>query len=239
MPKKLAAEFTGTFMLVSAICGCAMISFGFGGPGAGGSGILGVSFGAGISVMAMIYAVGPVSGGHFNPAVTLGFWAAGRFPVRDIVPYIIAQVIGGSVAAMVFYIVLSSKIDWSPGDFASNGYGAHSPGGFSMVAALLTEVVQTALFVFVFLAVTRSKAPVGFAPIAVGLTLAMMHIMSIPVANTSLNPARSTATALFAEGWALQQLWLFWVAPIAGGIVGGALDRWLDTVDDAVRRATN
>lgn len=223
-------------MLVSAICGCAMISAAV--PDVG-SGILGVALGVGLAVTAMAYAVGPISGGHFNPAVTLGVWAAGRFDAKGIIPYIAAQVIGGGAAALVFFIILSSKVGWTPGDFASNGYGEHSPGGYSMLAALITEVVQTALFVFVVLAVTRHKTPAGFAPLAIGLTLAAMHLMSIPVANTSLNPARSTATALFAEGWALQQLWLFWVAPIAGGIIGGALDRWLGAVDDDVRRVTN
>ncbi len=236
VPKKLAAEFIGTFMLVSAVCGCAMISAGV--PGVG-SGILGVALGVGLTVTAMAYAVGPISGGHFNPAVTFGVWAAGRFPAKDIAPYVIAQVIGGAAAALVFYIILSSKAGWTPGGVASHGYGANSPGGFSMGAALITEVMQTALFVFVILTVTRPKTPAGFAPLAIGLTLAVMHIMSIPVANTSLNPARSTATALFADGWALQQLWLFWVAPVAGGMIGGALDRWLGPVEDEVRRVTN
>ena len=234
LPKVLAAEFMGAFVWVAAVCGFSMISFG----GAGGSGPLGVAFGVGLSVMVMAYTVGPISGGHFNPAVTLGIWAAGRFRAKGIAPYIIAQVIGGAAAALVFYIILSSQAGWSPGGFASNGYGAHSPRGFSMAAALITELVQTAFVVFVILQVTRPKAPAGVAPIAVGLTLAAMHIISIPVTNTSLNPARSTATALFAEGWALEQLWLFWVAPIAGGLIGGTLDRWLGPVGDYERQST-
>ena len=235
MSSKLMAEFFGTFWLVLGGCGSAVLAAGVADVGIGW---LGVSFAFGLTVLTMAYAVGHISGGHFNPAVTLGAWAAGRFGARGIAPYIIAQVIGGVAAALVLFIVLSSKAGWSPDGFASNGYGAHSPGGFSMAAALITEAVQTALVVFVFLKVTRPTTPAGFAPIAIGVTLAAMHVMSIPVANTSLNPARSTASALFAEGWALQQLWLFWVAPIAGGIIGGLLDRWLSPAgDDAGRVA--
>lgn len=221
---KLLAEVIGTFTLVAAVCGAALISAAV--PEVG-SGILGVAFAVGLSVAVMAYAVGPISGGHFNPAVTAGVFAAGRFPAKDVVPYIIAQVIGGALAALVFYIVLSTKAGFVPGGFASNGYGEHSPGGFSMGAAFLVETIQTALFVFVICRVTRPVGGSGVAAaLAIGLTLTLMHIMSIPVANTSVNPARSTATALFADPWALQQLWLFWVAPILGGVIGGVVDKY-------------
>lgn len=226
--KKLLAEAIGTFALVSAICGATMISFDALG---GGAGIAGVAFAAGLSVAAMACAVGPVSGGHFNPAVTCGLYAAGRFPAKNIIPYTLAQVVGGTLAALVFYIILSSKIGWTPGGFASNGYGAHSPGGYSASAGFLTEVIQTALFIFVICRVTRGNGGAGvMAALIIGLTLAAMYIMSIPVTNTSLNPARSTATALFAEPWALQQLWMFWVAPLIGGAIGGITDRFFGEV---------
>ena len=229
MTNKLLAEAIGTFTLVSAVCGAALISAAV--PGVG-SGILGVALAVGLAVMGMAYAVGPISGGHFNPAVTLGLTAAGRFPAKDIVPYVIAQVVGGTLAAVFFYLVLSGKADFAVGDFASNGYGEHSPGGFSMGSAFVTELVQTALFIFVICRVTRGKGGAGaLVPVAIGLTLTLMHIMSIPVANTSVNPARSTATALVAGGWALQQLWLFWVAPIAGGVIGGLVDKYLGDAD--------
>lgn len=216
--QKLFAEAIGTFMLVAAVLGGALIS----GNAAG----LGVALCIGLSVMAMAYAVGPVSGGHFNPAVTLGLVAAGRFPTRDILPYWIAQVVGGVLAAIFFAIVLKLKGDL-PAGFASNGYGEHSGGGYPLLAALLMEVVQTALFIFVIARVTRANGAGIMAPVAIGLTLGAMHIMSIPVANTSLNPARSIATAVIEGGWALTQLWLFIVAPLAGGAIGGALDKWL------------
>ena len=221
---RLLAEVIGTFTLVAAVLGAALISFGALG---GGSGILGVAIAVGLAVMGMAYAVGPVSGGHFNPAVTLGLYSAGRFEARDTLPYIIAQLFGGALAAVFFYIVLSSKAGFTAGDFASNGYGEHSPAGFSLLACFITEVVQTLLFVFVICRVTRANGAGLMAPVAIGLTLTLMHIMSIPVANTSLNPARSTATAIIAGGWALQQLWLFWLAPLIGGILGGLLDKSL------------
>jgi aquaporin Z len=221
---RLLAEVIGTFTLVAAVLGAALISFGALG---GGAGILGVAIAVGLAVMGMAYAVGPISGGHFNPAVTLGLYSAGRFEARDIIPYIVAQLVGGALAAVFFYIVLSSKAGFTAGDFASNGYGEHSPAGFSLLACLITEVVQTLLFVFVICRVTRANGAGIMAPVAIGLTLTLMHIMSIPVANTSLNPARSTATAIIAGGWALQQLWLFWVAPVVGGILGGLLDKSL------------
>jgi aquaporin Z len=215
---KLFAEAIGTFLLVSAVLGGALVS----GNAAG----LGVAFAVGIAVMAMAWAVGPISGGHFNPAVTLGLVAAGRFESKNVPGYVIAQVAGGVLAALFFAIILGSKGALPPG-FASNGYGEHSGGGFPMIAALLMEVVQTALFIFVICRVTRKDGAGNLAPVAIGLTLCLMHIMSIPVANTSLNPARSIATAVVEGGWALQQLWLFIVAPLAGGAIGGVIDKAL------------
>jgi aquaporin Z len=217
--RRLSAELIGTFMLVSAVLGGAVVS----GNAAG----LGVAFTVGLSVMVMAYAVGPVSGGHFNPAVTIGLATAQRFDPKDIVPYVLAQLAGGILAAIVFYVILSGKSDFAAGGYASNGYGAHSPGGYSVVSGFLTEIVLTAIFVFIIARVTRVKEGAGImAPLAIGLTLTVMHLISIPITNTSLNPARSTATALFAESWALQQLWLFWIAPLAGGAIGGLLDRY-------------
>lgn len=228
---KLIAELIGTFTLVAAVLGAALVSFsGIPAGGGGGSGLLGIAFAVGLAVMGMAYAVGPISGGHFNPAVTLGLWSAGRFDTKDIIPYIIAQVIGGFLAGLFFYILLSTKAGFTAGGFASNGYGEHSPAGFSFLACLLAEIVQTFLFVLVICRVTRANGAGALAPVAIGLTLTLMHIMSIPVAGTSLNPARSTATAIFADGWALQQLWLFWVAPIIGGLIAGFVDKaWGDT----------
>jgi aquaporin Z len=219
---KLAAELIGTFTLVAAVLGAALVSFSALG---GGSGILGVALAVGLAVMGMAYAMGPISGGHFNPAVTIGLWAAGRFEAKSIIPYVVAQLVGGVLAALFFYIMLSAKTDFAAGGFASNGYGEHSPAGFSLFSALLAEIVQTFLFVLVICRTTRRHDADILAPIAIGLTLTLMHIMSIPIANTSLNPARSTATAIFADGWALQQLWLFWVAPIVGGVLAGLLDK--------------
>lgn len=217
--KKLLAEAIGTFMLVAAVCGGAIVS----GNAAG----LGVAFAVGLAVMSMIYAMGPVSGGHFNPAVTVGLAVAGRFEPRNIPAYVVAQVVGGALAALVFYVVLSTKADFQPLGFASNGYGEHSGGGYSLFAAAIMEVVQTALFALIILRVTRPAGGAGImAPVAIGLALTVMHIMSIPIANTSLNPARSTATALFADGWALQQLWLFWIAPLIGGAIAGLADNY-------------
>jgi aquaporin Z len=217
--RRLAAELIGTFMLVGAVLGAAVVS----GNAAG----LGVAFAIGLSVMAMIYAVGPISGGHFNPAVTVGLWAAGRFEPARIIPYVLAQLAGGILAALFFYVVLSGKADFTVGGYASTGYGEHSAGGFSLLGALLSEIVFTAIFVLIIARVTRPNEGAGLmAPVAIGLTLTAMHLISIPISNTSLNPARSTATALFAQGWALEQLWLFWVAPLAGGAIGGLLDRY-------------
>jgi len=206
-------------MLVSAVLGGAVVS----GNAAG----LGVPFAVGLSVMVMIYAVGPISGGHFNPAVTIGFTAAQRFDAKDIVPYVLAQLAGGILAAIVFFVILSGKTGFAAGGYASNGFGAHSPGGYNVVSAFLAELILTAVFVLIIARVTRAKGGAGLmAPVAIGLALTVMHLISIPITNTSVNPARSTATALFAEGWALQQLWLFWVAPLAGGAIGGLLDRF-------------
>jgi aquaporin Z len=215
---KLIAEAIGTFMLVAAVLGAALIS----GNAAG----LGVALCIGFTVMAMIYAVGPISGGHFNPAVTLGLAVAGRFENRQILPYWAAQVAGGVLAAVFFAIVIKAKGDL-PAGFAANGYGEHSGGGYPMISALLMELVQTALFIFVIARVTRHNGAGNLAPVAIGLTLAALHIMSIPVANTSVNPARSIATAVIEGGWALQQLWLFIVAPLVGGAIGGAIDKVL------------
>lgn len=215
-------------MLVAAICGATMISFDAIG---GGSGIMGVALAAGLSVAVMGYAVSSVSGGHFNPAITCGLFAAGRFPMRSILPYVAAHVIGGALAALMFYIILSSKIGWTPGSFASNGFGEHSPGGYSASAGFAAEAVLTALFVFIFCRVTRDKGGAGImAPLVIGLTFAALHIASLPITGTSLNPARSTAAALFAESWAVQQLWMFWLAPILGGVAGGIADRTVGDV---------
>jgi aquaporin Z len=224
---RLLAEVIGTFTLVAAVLGAALVSFSALG---GGSGILGVAIAVGLAVMGMVYAMGPISGGHFNPAVTLGLWSAGRFDARDVVPYLAAQVVGGLLAGLFFYIMLTTKADFNAGGFASNGYGALSPAGFSLFAALLAEIVQTFLFVLVICRVTRANGAGALAPVAIGLTLTLMHIMSIPIANTSLNPARSTATVFFANDWGpLQQLWLFWVAPIIGGVLAGFVDKnWGD-----------
>jgi aquaporin Z len=217
--RPLAAELIGTFMLVASVLGAAVVS----GNAAG----LGVAFAIGLTVMAMIYALGPVSGGHFNPAVTLGFVTAGRFDPKDIIPYVLAQLAGGILAALFFYLILSWKPGFLAQGYASTGYGEHSAGGFTLPGAFLSEILFTAIFVLVIARVTRAKGGAGsMAPLAIGMTLTSMHLISIPISNTSLNPARSTATALFADSWALKQLWLFWVAPLAGGAIGGFMDRW-------------
>jgi aquaporin Z len=221
--KKLSAEFFGTFWLVLGGCGSAVLAAGF--PELG-IGFVGVSLAFGLTVLTMAYAVGHVSGAHFNPAVTVGLAAAGRIGWSTVPGYIVAQVLGGVAAALVLYLIVSGKADFAGvGGFASNGFGEHSPGKFSMMSALITEVVLTAMFLVVILGVTHKNAPAGFAPLAIGLALTLIHLISIPVTNTSVNPARSTAVALFAEPWALQQLWLFWVAPIAGGIIGALVHK--------------
>jgi aquaporin Z len=223
--KKYAAELIGTFWLVLGGCGSAVISAGF--PNVG-IGLLGVALAFGLTVVTMAYAIGHISGCHLNPAVTVGLVAGGRFPASDVVPYIVAQVVGGLIAGAVLYIIASGApgFDLAKG-FASNGYGEHSPGGYSLLAALVTEVVMTAMFLFIIMGATHGKAPAGFAPLAIGLGLTLIHLISIPVTNTSVNPARSTGVAVFAGGWALGQLWLFWVAPLLGGAIGGALYKWL------------
>ena len=218
MGKRLGAEFLGTFWLVFGGCGSAVLAAAF--PGLG-IGFMGVALAFGLTVLTMAYAVGHISGGHFNPAVSVGLVAGGRFAAADLVPYVIAQVLGALVAAGVLYLIASGKPGFAPGGFASNGFGDLSPGGYSMQAALICEIVMTFFFVLVIMGATDGRAPAGFAPIAIGLTLTLIHLVSIPVTNTSVNPARSTGVALFASTAALSQLWLFWVAPIIGGALGG------------------
>ena len=228
--KKLAAEFVGTFWLVLGGCGSAVLAAKF--PEVG-IGLVGVSLAFGLTVLTMAYAIGHVSGGHFNPAVTVGLFVGGRTPAGDVIPYIIAQVIGAIVAAGLLYLIASGKAGFSiSGGLASNGYGEHSPGNYSLIAGLIIEIILTAGFLFVIMGATDGRAPAGFAPLAIGLALTLIHLVSIPVTNTSVNPARSTGPALFVGGWALAQLCLFWLAPILGGIIGGAAYRWLMT--DAV-----
>jgi aquaporin Z len=223
--KKLAAEAIGTFWLTFGGCGSAVLAAAF--PQVG-IGLLGVSLAFGLTVLTMAYSLGHISGCHLNPAVTVGLWAGGRFPAGSVLPYIVAQVIGAVIGAGVLYIIASGAagFDVAKG-MASNGYAAHSPGGYTLMASALCEVVMTMMFLFVIMGSTHGKAPAGFAPIAIGLALTLIHLVSIPVTNTSVNPARSTGPALFVGGWALAQLWLFWVAPIVGGILGGVLYRWI------------
>ncbi|MGO4564122.1 aquaporin Z [Rhizobium sp. 2YAF20] len=220
MQKKLIAEFLGTFWLVFGGCGSAVLAAGF--PDLG-IGFAGVALAFGLTVLTMAYAVGGISGGHFNPAVSLGLTVAGKFPASSLVPYIVTQVVGAIAAAAVLYLVASGKAGFELGGFAANGYGEHSPGGYSLVSALVIEVVLTAFFLIVILGSTSGRVPAGFAPLAIGLALTLIHLISIPVTNTSVNPARSTGQALFVGGWALQQLWLFWLAPLVGGALGGII----------------
>jgi aquaporin Z len=222
---RLAAEVFGTFWLVFGGCGSAVLAAGF--PGLG-IGFVGVSLAFGLTVLTMAYGVGHISGGHFNPAVTLGLWAGGRFSIGEIIPYWIAQVVGAALAAAVLYLIASGKAGFDlAGGFASNGFGDHSPDKYPLLSALVAEVVLTFFFLLVILGSTDKRAPAGFAPIAIGLALTLIHLISIPVTNTSVNPARSTGPALFVGGWALAQLWLFWVAPLIGGAVAGFVYRWL------------
>lgn len=223
--KRYVAEAIGTFWLTFAGCGSAVLAAAF--PQVG-IGLTGVSLAFGLTVVSMAYSVGHVSGCHLNPAVTVGLAAGGRFPVKDILPYVVSQVVGAIAAAALLKMIASGAagFDVSAG-FASNGFGDHSPGHYSMMAALVMEVVMTAVFLFVIMGSTHGKAPAGFAPLAIGLALTLIHLVSIPVTNTSVNPARSTGPAIFVGGWALEQLWLFWVAPLAGGAIGGALYKWL------------
>jgi aquaporin Z len=218
LSKRMGAEALGTFWLVLGGCGSAVLAAGF--PGLG-IGFAGVALAFGLTVLTMAYAIGHISGCHLNPAVTLGLATAGRFPKSEILPYWIAQVVGGTVAAGVLYLIATGKAGADIGSFAANGYGEHSPGLFSMNAALISEVVMTFMFVIVILGATDKRAPAGFAPIAIGLCLTLIHLISIPVTNTSVNPARSTSQAIFVGGWALQQLWLFWLAPLVGALLAG------------------
>lgn len=224
MGKRLGAEFLGTFWLVFGGCGSAVLAAAF--PQLG-IGFMGVALAFGLTVLTMAYAVGHISGGHFNPAVSIGLFAGGRFAAADLVPYLIAQVLGAIAAAGVLYLIASGKPGFAAGGFASNGFGDLSPGGYSMQAALICEIVMTFFFVFVIMGSTDGRAPGGFAPIAIGLALTLIHLVSIPVTNTSVNPARSTGVALFASTAALSQLWLFWLAPIIGGALGGFAYRGL------------
>lgn len=216
--KKLIAEFIGTLWLVLGGCGSAVLAAGF--PELG-IGFLGVALSFGLSVLTMVYAIGHISGCHLNPAVSVGLWIGGRFDAKDLIPYIIAQVLGGIAGAGILYLIVSGKPGAEIGSFAANGFGEHSPGGYNMTAALVSEIVMTFMFLIVILGATHKNAPKGFAGIAIGLTLTMIHLISIPVTNTSVNPARSTSQALFVGDWALGQLWLFWIAPLAGAIIAG------------------
>ena len=224
--KKLVAEFIGTLWLVLGGCGSAVLAAGY--PELG-IGFVGVSIAFGLTVLTMVYAVGHISGGHFNPAVSIGLWMGGRFESKDLLPYIISQVLGGIAGATILYIIASGKAGFEIGGFAANGYGEHSPDGYSMTAALVTEFVMTFMFLIIILGATHPKAPKGFAGLAIGLALTLIHLISIPVTNTSVNPARSTSQAIFAGDWAIGQLWLFWVAPIAGAIVAGVVYKYLES----------
>ncbi|MGO6677710.1 aquaporin Z [Rhizobium leguminosarum] len=228
MQKSLVAEFLGTFWLVFGGCGSAVLAAAY--PELG-IGFVGVAFAFGLTVLTMAYAVGGISGGHFNPAVSLGLTVAGRFPVARLVPYIVVQVVGAIAAAALLYLIASGKAGFELGGFAANGYGEHSPGGYSLLSALLIEVLLTMFFLIIILGSTSSRVPAGFAPLAIGLGLTLIHLVAIPVTNTSVNPARSTGQALFVGGWALQQLWLFWIAPLAGGALGGLVWKFLDDAD--------
>jgi len=228
--KKYGAEFFGTFWLVLGGCGSAVLAAAF--PKVG-IGLLGVALAFGLTVLTMAFAIGHISGCHLNPAVSVGLWAGGRFPAKELPPYIIAQVLGAIVAGGVLYLIASGKADFTlASGFALNGYGEHSPGGYSLLAALITEVVMTMMFLLVIMGSTDKRAPQGFAPIAIGLCLTLIHLISIPVTNTSVNPARSTGVALFAGGWALAQLWLFWLAPIVGGVLGAVIYRCIGSAEE-------
>ncbi len=225
MSKRLTAEFLGTFWLVLGGCGSAVLAAGFPDEGIG---FVGVSLAFGLTVLTTAFALGDISGCHLNPAVTIGLTVGGRFKVKDVPFYVVAQVLGAVAAAAVLYYIASGKVGFDlSGGLAANGYGEHSPGGYTLASALVTEIVLTAFFLLIILGATSRRAPPGFAAIAIGLALTLIHLISIPVTNTSVNPARSTGPALIVGGWALQQLWLFWVAPIAGAVIAGGLYRWL------------
>jgi aquaporin Z len=228
--KKYGAEFFGTFWLVLGGCGSAVLAAAF--PDVG-IGLLGVSLAFGLTVLTMAFAIGHISGCHLNPAVSIGLWAGGRFPAKQLLPYIVAQVLGAIAGGGVLYLIASGRagFDLSAG-FASNGYGAHSPGQYSLLAALIAEVVMTMMFLVVILGATDKRAPQGLAPIAIGLCLTLIHLISIPVTNTSVNPARSTGVAIFVGDWAVAQLWLFWLAPIVGALIGAAIYRYIGSAED-------
>mgnify|MGYP000504158245 CR=1 FL=1 len=227
--KNYVAESIGTFWLVLGGCGSAVLAAGF--PEVG-IGLLGVSLAFGLTVLTMAYAIGHISGCHLNPAVSIGLWAGGRFPANQVLPYIVAQVIGGLIGGGVLYLIATGQAGVDIGGFASNGYGANSPGGYSMTAALITEVVMTMMFILVIMGATDNRAPAGMAPIAIGLCLTLIHLISIPVTNTSVNPARSTGVALFAGDWAVSQLWLFWLAPIIGAVIGAVIYNFIASDKD-------
>lgn len=223
--KKYVAELFGTFWLVLGGCGSAVLAAAF--PQVG-IGLLGVSLAFGLTVLTMAFAIGHISGCHLNPAVTVGLWAGGRFPAKQLLPYVLAQVVGGILGGGVLFLIASGKVGFDVGaGFASNGYGAHSPGGYGLASALVTEVVMTMMFLIVILGSTDKRAPAGLAPVAIGLCLTLIHLISIPVTNTSVNPARSLGVAVFVGGWAIEQLWLFWVAPIAGAVLGAVVYKYI------------
>jgi len=225
--KKLGAEFIGTFWLVLGGCGSAVLAAAF--PDVG-IGLLGVAFAFGLTVLTMAYAIGHISGCHLNPAVSIGLWSGGRFSTAELGPYIVAQVAGGLAGAAILYVIATGQAGFDvTAGFASNGYGEHSPGGYNLTAALVTEIVMTFMFLMIILGATDKRAPQGFAPIAIGFGLTLIHLISIPVTNTSVNPARSTAVAIFQGDWAISQLWLFWIAPIVGAILAGIIYRWFET----------
>ncbi len=228
--KKLVAEFIGTLWLVLGGCGAAVLAAGF--PELG-IGFVGVALAFGLTVVTMAYAIGHISGCHLNPAVSIGLWMGGRFDKKDLIPYIIAQVLGGIAGAGILYMIASGKPGFELGGFAANGFGEHSPGNYGMMAALITEIVMTFMFLIVILGATHPKAPKGFAGLAIGLALTLIHLISIPVTNTSVNPARSTSQALFVGDWATAQLWLFWVAPIIGAILAGIVYKYLSPTEEA------
>jgi aquaporin Z len=232
--RRYGAELVGTFWLVLGGCGSAVLAAAF--PNLG-IGFLGVALAFGLTVMTMAFAIGHISGCHLNPAISIGLWAGGRFPGKELLPYIVAQVLGAVVAGGVLFLIASGRagFDVSAG-FAANGYGAHSPGGYSLPAALLTEVVMTMMFLFIIMGATDKRAPKGFAPIAIGLGLTLIHLISIPVTNTSVNPARSTGVAVFVGGWAVGQLWLFWVAPIVGALLGAVVYRFIGKSEDRIAK---
>jgi aquaporin Z len=230
--RRLGAEFIGTFWLVLGGCGTAVLAAAFPHVGVG---LLGVALAFGLTLLTMAYAIGHISGCHINPAVTVGLAAGGRFPARDVIPYVVVQVLGAILASSILYVIASSAVGFSlSAGFAANGYGAHSPGGYSLLSCLVCEITMTAVFLFVIMGATDKRVPQGFAPIPIGLVLTLIHLISIPVTNTSVNPARSTGPALFVGGWAIAQLWLFWLAPPVGGVLGALIYRWVGSEEPLV-----